>query len=242
VKPETTNRDIATLKACLNKAVEWGVVPENPIARVKLARVDKSTPIRVLSLQEEQQLRDALRSRDADLRVNRESANEWRDKRGYPLQRRFGHFADHLEPIVLLALNTGMRRGELLHLRWDDLDNNALTVRGSGSKNQQTRVIPLNGEAGEVLRFWTSDSDWIFPGKLESALTTIKRSWTGLRDRANLPDVRFHDLRHTFATRLLQRGVDIKTVSSLLGHQDIAVTARYLHATDDSKRKAVELL
>ena len=103
-------------------------------------------------------------------------------------------------------------------------------------------AIPLNEEAAQILGKWDNDSEWVFPGAAESPLTTIKRSWAKIRKDANLPSLRFHDLRHTFATRLLQRGADIKTVSTLLGHKEIAVTARYLHATDESKRKAVELL
>jgi integrase len=135
-----------------------------------------------------------------------------------------------------------MRRGEILNLKWSDIKNGSLTVRGEEAKNSQTRVIPLNEEARKVLRDWKSDNVWIFPGSEESPLTTIKRSWAKVRKDAKLPTLRFHDLRHTFATRLLQRGADIKTVSVLLGHRDIAVTARYLHATDESKRNAVDLL
>ena len=135
-----------------------------------------------------------------------------------------------------------MRRGEILNLRWADIKQGNLTVRGEGSKNAQSRVIPLNEEARRILDQWHSDSEWVFPGAGESPLTTIKRSWSKIRKDAKLPAIRFHDLRHTFATRLLQRGADIKTVSTLLGHQDIAVTARYLHATDESKKKAVDLL
>lgn len=176
------------------------------------------------------------------MREKRQSANEWRERRLYDLHEDYGGYVDHLEPIVLLALNTGMRRGEILNLKWSDFNHGQLTVRGAGTKNQQSRVVPLNAEAKAVLNTWESGSEWIFPGKEESPITTIKRSWEGIRAKATLPNLRFHDLRHTFATRLLQRGADIKTVSALLGHQDIAVTARYLHATDESKRNAVELL
>jgi site-specific recombinase XerD len=100
----------------------------------------------------------------------------------------------------------------------------------------------MNAETKKILERWSSNSEWVFPGPNESPLTTVKRSWGSIKESAKLPALRFHDLRHTFATRILQRGADIKTVSELLGHADIATTTKYLHATDESKKKAVELL
>jgi integrase len=242
-QPSTTNRDLTALKACLAKAVEWKVIDRHPLADLKPRKTDKEVPIRVISEPEEAALRKALRARDARLREARTRANAWRGERGYELFSLHGAFADHLEPVVLLALATGMRRGEILTLRTEDVKDGSVTVRGTVSKSQQSRVIPLNSEAKRVLGEWNPAGEFVFPGTDdEAALTTIKKSWTALRKAAGLPSVRFHDLRHTFATRLLQRGVDIRTVSSLLGHQDIAITARYLHATDESKRRAVELL
>ena len=238
----TTNRDLGALRAVLNTAVEWGVIDNNPIAGIKQRRTDQSPPIRTISEEEEGRLRRALRARDAQYRKKRGNANIWRKQRRYDLHPEHGEYVDHLEPVVLLALNTGMRRGEILHLRWSDIKQDNITVRGEGSKNEQSRMIPLNEEVQSILESWHNNSEWVFPGTGESPLTTIKRSWANIRKEAQLPTVRFHDLRHTFATRLLQRGADIKTVSVLLGHQDIAVTARYLHATDESKRKAVDLL
>jgi integrase len=242
-QPSTTNRDLTALKACLAKAVEWGVIARHPLADLKPRKTDKEVPIRVISEAEEAALRKALRKRDAALREARTRANAWRGERGYELFPAHGPFADHLEPVVLLALATGMRRGEILTLRTEDVKAGGVTVRGTVTKSQQSRVIPLNADAQRVLRDWSPQGEWVFPGTDdEAALTTIKKSWMGLRKAAGLPSVRFHDLRHTFATRLLQRGADIRTVSSLLGHQDIAITARYLHATDESKRRAVDLL
>jgi integrase len=240
--PATTNRDLAALRAAMNKAVEWGVIDANPISGVQQRKTDRSAPIRTISQVEEERLRAALRSRDKKYREQRSSANEWRDARGYELYPVHTEYVDHLEPVVLLALNTGMRRGEILGLRWSDIQNGAVTVRGAGAKSQQSRIIPLNDESRRVLEKWSSEDEWIFPGVGESPITTIKRSWAAVRQLSGLPNLRFHDLRHTFATRLLQKGADIKTVSVLLGHSDITVTAKYLHATDDSKRKAVDLL
>lgn len=242
IKPATTNRDLAALRACLNKAVEWGVLDQSPLSGLKLRVTDRSAPIRTLSEVEALALRAALRKRDATIRAKRESGNDWRLQRGRDLYPDHGFFVDHLEPIVLLALNTGLRRGEILGLRWSDYRRGSLHVRGAGTKNQQSRVIPLNAEAKEVLMKWGSTGDWVFGGEDENPLTTIKRSWTSVRKLAGLPQLRFHDLRHTFATKLLRNGVDIRTVQELLGHSQIEVTARYLHSDESAKRAAVELL
>jgi integrase len=240
--PNTTNRQIAALRACLSKAVEWRVIDKHPLSDLKPSRVDKSQKPRTISKEEEARLRTALRARDRTVRKQRMSANYWREERGYDPKAEFGMYVDYLEPIVLLALNTGMRRGEILQLKWTDVAGDRIVVRGGTTKSSQTREIPLNTEAKAIFRDWQTESEWVFPGSNEKPLTTIKRSWGGIRKAANLPDLRFHDLRHTFATRVLQRGADIKTVSVLLGHADISTTTKYLHATEESKRMAVELL
>ena len=238
----TTNRKIASLKACLSKAVEWAVIDSHPLQELKLSKVDRSAPIRLITDDEEKRLRKALRKRDKEKRKGRISANQWRKDRNHPILREFGTYVDHLEPVILLALNTGMRRGELLNLRWADVNTNQLIVQGGIAKSSQSRIIPLNLEARQILREWNSDCEWVFPGSDESPLTTIQKSWSAIRKAAKTPQLRFHDLRHTFATRILEKGAHIKTVKELLGHADIATTARYLHATDENKRIAVDLL
>jgi integrase len=238
----TTNRDITALRGCLSKALEWGVIDAHPLRGLKASKLDKSAPIRLIAEEQEKDLRKALRERDAEIRKKRASANKWRTDRAKDPYPNFGEYVDHVEPMILLALNTGMRRGEILKLRWGDVDSDQIVVQGDTAKNKQSRVIPLNMEAKKVFSRWDSTGQYVFPGNGESPITTIKRSWATIRKAANLPALRFHDLRHTFATRLLQNGADIRTVSSLLGHTDISITARYLHATDETKKKAVELL
>lgn len=240
--PSTTNRQIAALRACLSKALEWGVISKHPLASLKQSRIDRNMTIRVITHAQEESLRKALRARDKNVRKKRLSANTWRAQRNRAIKSRHAEYVDHLEPIVLIALNTGMRRGEILRLEWRDIHSKYLVVRGANAKSGQTRDIPLNAEAQNIFAKWRSDSDFVFPGGDNAPLNSIKRSWTGIRKAPELANVRFHDLRHTFATRLLQRGADIKTVSTLLGHADIATTAKYLHATDDSKVAAVNLL
>ena len=123
--------------------------------------------MRYLSPDEEKRLRAALEARDAGRNKKREAANRWRRERGYaewPADN-----PDHLTPIVLLALNTGLRKGEIFDLQWSDVDlaGALLTVRGEGAKSGQTRHVPLNTEAVDVLTAWqaaTSADGYVFPG------------------------------------------------------------------------------
>lgn len=106
--------------------------------------------MRYLNAAEEVALREALSRREGTLREARTHFNEWRAARGKPcLPPRGEPYADHLQPIVLVAMNAGLRRSELFHLRWEDIDFEAkwLTVQGVSAKNGQTRRIPLNTEA-----------------------------------------------------------------------------------------------
>ena len=104
----TTNRNVSALKACLSKAVEWKLLPAHPLRDVKLSREDRNAIVRFLSPDEEQALRAQLTKRDTDRRTERASANEWRRARGYALLPDIGVYCDHVTPITLLAMNTGM--------------------------------------------------------------------------------------------------------------------------------------
>lgn len=157
ILPNTLNRDIAPLKTALNRAVEWGFLRENPLSRLKAARIDRTPVVRYLSAIEEKSLRDALMVREHRLKLARASGNRWRLARGYNLKSELTerYFADYLTPMVLLSLNTGIRRGELVALTWADIDlvQRTLTVRGNAAKSGQTRIVPLNDEACNVLGF-----------------------------------------------------------------------------------------
>ena len=160
-------------------------------------------------------------------------------------------FADHLKPLALLALNTGMRRGELFNLKWSDVDMEKpeLEVRGeedddgTGSKSGQTRTIPLTREGLEVLRDWQSTTGaadgLVFPAEDGGRMTDIKTAWGGLLRAAGIKGFRFHDLRHTFASWLVMRGTDLYTVRDLLGHASIQMTERYAHLAPEHRAAAV---
>jgi integrase len=164
------------------------------------------------------------------------------------LPQRDGELLDHLKPMVLLALNTGMRRGELFSLRWADVDLHAkmITVRASSAKSGQTRRIPLSPEAITILTAWHKRQEGhhglVFPGMSGDRLTNINKSWGALIKAAKIDGFNFHDLRHSFASKLVQVGIDLNTVRTLLGHSEIATTLIYAHLAPDNLRAAVEKL
>lgn len=251
VKPATVNRELVTLKAALSKAVEWGLLEAHPLAKVKPSKVDHVGRVRFLDASEEQRLRDTLDAREERHRQDRDRANAWRDQRGYALlpDLRAVPFVDHLKPLVLLSLNTGLRRGELFNLERQhvDLERALLTVAGDteGNKTAKARHVPLNREARAVLWDWITHRQPIgllFPGRKGARLDNISNAWERLRRSAKLDDFRWHDLRHTFASKLVMAGVDLNAVRELLGHASLDMTLRYAHLAPEHKAAAVAKL
>jgi integrase len=246
--PGTVNRYLSALKAAYNRAIGWGVVTSNPVTPIKPFREDIRGKVRYLSTAEEKRLREALAKRQDTKQARRESANRWRRERGREALPAHEHYSDHLAPIVLLAMNTGMRRGELFNLAWQDVDlrRRLLTVAGQTAKSGLTRHIPLNAEAQDVLKQWKAQqadlSGYVFPGRNGGRLDNIKKGWDALLTEAKIAGFRFHDLRHHFASRLVMAGVDLNTVRELLGHSDITMTLRYAHLAPEHKADAVAKL
>lgn len=249
VSRATINRDVQALRAALSRAVEWGSLSANLLGRVKHIPEDENAVIRYLSREEEQRLRKVLGERDEARRAGRESANAWRRERGYEPWADYGTYTDYLTPFVLVALNTGLRRGELLQLQWRDLDltRKVLTVRGDGAKTGQTRHVPLNTEIVGVLKNWqpaVTEAAWfVFSSSgATTPLTEARKAWGAAIAKARVHSFRFHDLRHTFASKLVMAGVDLNTVRELLGHRKISMTLRYAHLAPQHKADAVERL
>lgn len=250
-KAVTVNRDLQRLRALVSKAVEWKVIEVHPFAGVKPLRVDKRGRVRYLTPAEETSLRDALIRRETSLREARVRFNAWRTQRGLkPLPERTAEFVDHVRPLTLLALNTGLRRGELLKLNWADVDLGAkqLTIRGHNAKSAQTRNVPLNVEAHHVLTVWkelhpaAGSEACVFGRSGGESMTRIDNAWDTVTELARLENFRFHDCRHHFASRLVMAGVPLNTVRDLLGHASIDMTMKYAHLAPDTLAQAVEKL
>jgi integrase len=249
MKPSSVNRDIQRLSSVLSRAVEWGVLDRHPFKGLKPMKADKTGRVRFLSTEEEKSLRGALDKREDQLRKARMRFNIWRIARGKkPLPKREGLNLDHLRPLVLLALNTGLRRGELLGLTWAAVDfaSKMLTVTAATAKSGHTRRVPLNSEAVAVLEAWherlrkPGAASVVFPGPDGKRMRHIYTSWTSLMKIAGLQNFRLHDCRHHFASKLVQAGIDLYTVKELLGHSEIAMTERYSHLKPENLRAAVE--
>ncbi|QXE92451.1 site-specific integrase [Geomonas subterranea] len=249
-KPSTVNRDISCLYSALSRAVEWGVISIHPLEKLKPIKTDSNGAIRYLSEDERTRLITALNEREAGLRAKRLTANKWRLERKlapYP-EIRTDDFADYLKPMVLVTLNTGLRRGELFSLRWEDVnfDVDSLTVHGVVAKNKTTRHIPLNETAKTTLKRWKEQTGkttgFVFGNKKGERFDNIYSSWDSLVKYAAINNFRWHDMRHDFASKLVMAGVPLNTVRELLGHSDIRMTLRYAHLAQDHKADAVRKL
>jgi len=152
--------------------------------------------------------------------------------------------AEHLKPIVTVALNTGMRKEEILNLRWEDLNFRSRIIYILDTKNNERREIPMNDIVYETLLAVRkiSDSPWVFCKKNGERYGNVRKAFEGARKRAGIVDFRFHDLRHTFASYLVMAGVDLKTVQELLGHKSFEMTLRYAHLSPEHKKAALDIL
>ncbi len=248
-KPSTANRKMGTISGVFSRAVDWGYLESSPLDKVKALKVDAKGRIRYLSQDETKALKNALDRREERMRTERTSANQWRSERKLKLlpDLHTVAFTDHLKPMVVLTLNTGLRRGELFNLRWQDVNLQAknITVAAEGSKTAESRHIPLNTAALAALKEWKKQGNgtgYTFPGQDGERMTDVKTAWLELLKNAGIEDFRWHDLRHDFASRLVMAGVPLNTVRELLGHSDIKMTLRYAHLAPESKAAAVELI
>lgn len=243
VTKATAYRDMATLRAALSMAVEWKLLDRNPLLGMRQRGVESRKIVRFLSPAEDTRLRQALGSRDRKLIQGRANSNAVRSARRGPTlpELPLDGFGDHLTPVVLLAMNTGLRRGELLSLQWFDVDLEAkmLTVQAHNAKSGRQRHVPLNTEALSVLTKWGRQAGG--PGRVFEP-QDIKKGWGALLAEARITNFRFHDLRHDFASKLVRKGVDLNTTPELLGHADIKMTLRYAHLAPDGLAAAVAKL
>jgi integrase len=210
----TANRYLALLGKMLNLAIDWGILNENPAAKVKFFSEKGNLREKILTANEEAALLDCC--------------------------------PHHLLPVVLTALHTGMKKGEILRLTWNQLDFSKRIIRVEKTKSGKPRLVPINSFLFAVLmkqRHESGTSEYVFPNsKTGEPLLDVKRSFHSAAKRASIRGLRFHDLRHTFASRLVEAGVDLITVKELLGHHSVKVTERYTHSNAQQKDLAVECL
>lgn len=214
IAQSSVNRNLALLKTMFNLAIDWGYCKENPVLKVKFFSEKDNIKERILSRHEEQKLLESC--------------------------------SEHLKPIVLTALHTGMRKGEILNLSWPKVDLKKRVIRVEKTKSGKIRLIPINASLFKelaLLRVLNAKSDYLFLNPMTGQpMQDIKTAFRGAVRRSGIEGLRFHDLRHTFASRLIESGVDIVTVQNLLGHYSVVVTQRYTHSSAEQKRKAVENL
>ena len=212
--PGGANRVMDVLSAILNEAVRRGSIPHNPAKRI--SRNPKRKMTRFLSDEERMRLLDAL--------------------------DQVGDFHKDHADVIRLLLFTGCRRGEILHLRWDEVQGDRLNLADSkvgprtvwlGSAAKEL-IESRRAAAEEVRSLGDRPSPFVFPHRRKPGVSRggLDHFWRGFRKKVGLMDFRLHDLRHSFATEAVRRGAPLPEVSKLLGHSSVAMTMRYTHVSN----------
>ena len=213
IKPSTVNRCLAVLRRMFSLSVEWGYLKEGHRPKFKLFSEKDNRKERILNQDEEVRL--------------------------------FQASAPHLRQVLSIALHTGMRLGEILSLTWAQVDLKKGLIRVERTKSGLNRLIPINSALYEDLKAIRGQINGAFlfrNAKAEKPLGSVKTAFKASCRRAGIAGLRFHDLRHTFASRLVERGADLITVKELLGHSSVKITERYTHSQSEQKKSAVALL
>src|ERR1044072_3885636 len=213
-KPASVNRELAILSGIFRMAVDYDEIPQNPCRKVQLLP-ENNQRTRHLSFDEEHRL--------------------------------FAEMTDeYLQPLVTVAVYAGPRRGELLKLRWANVDFDLNTITFKETKTNKARSVPMEPivrTALMELRETACEAEYVFGNPdTGTRYTDVKKSFSAACRNAGITDFRFHDLRHTFGTRLADAGVDVVKIKELMGHASIVTTMRYIHATDQGKRGAIVVL
>ncbi|MEN3333084.1 MAG: hypothetical protein V7641_2449 [Blastocatellia bacterium] len=215
--PASVDRELQLLSRIFSLAAERGLIPTNPCKEVKLSGVGRIMT-RYLAPEEEDRLLAVLAS-----------------PRREPLRN-----------ILLIGLHTGLRRTEILtlHKSQIDLARNTIELQAHQTKGKKFRAVPISETLRPLLvELCTnvSTSGYLFENpKTGKPITDIKNGWASALRDAGIAHIRFHDIRHTFGTRAVDGGAPLGAVKEVMSHADIRTTMRYVHATDEGKRKAVE--
>ncbi len=216
-KPASVNRYMALVKYIFNLAERWEVIDKSPARHVSSIR-DNNKKERYLSADETERLfKELMKSRSQVV-------------------------PDIIEFLIL----TGARRSEVVNLPWSELDleKGLWTLPPERNKAKTEKVIPLSKAAIKLLeRRRDSGSEYVFPNpKTGEPLKHFHNTWDRIRKKAGIPDVRIHDLRHNFASLLINAGRSLYEVQKLLGHSQLATTQRYAHLTQNTLRDATEVV
>ncbi len=213
-KPSTVNRLTGCLKHMINKGVQWEMASEEALKLVRMVKPLEENNRRLRFLTIEE------------------------------CQTLIDCCADHLKPIVTVALHTGMRRGEILGLKWKQVDLNHGFILLDTTKNGERKEIPIDDTLQEMFSEMphSIESIHVFTDRDGNPYKSIKHSFSTALRKAGIHDFRFHDCRHTFASHLVMAGVDLVSVKDLLGHKSLTMTLRYAHLASGHKRKAVNTL
>lgn len=218
-KPQSWNRYLSSLSCVLQYcANDWEWMETNPARRV---RREKEAPGRIRFLSTEE--------REALLAACKQSTSK------------------NLYPLVLLALSTGMRRGEVRNLTWDQIDLNKGVILLSQTKNGDRRRVPVSKLALETLREHSKvrriDTNLIFPGETGKARHkpfALDKYWYKAMSEAGIMNFRFHDLRHSCASYLAMNGASLLQISEILGHRTVQMVKRYSHFADSEIADVLE--
>ena len=208
----TINRYKAAISVVFTYACREYDLPENPVSQIP-SLPENNERIRFLSEAERTRLFSSCR------------ASQW----------------DKLYLLVLLAITTGARKGELTKLRWNDIDFDRRTAYVATTKNGQPKVLPLTDSViRELQLFDTKDNSLIFASKIkEEVAYCFTKPWKKALENAEIEDFRFHDLRHSCASYLAQSGASLLEIADVLGHKQISVTKRYAHLCIEHKSSLI---
>lgn len=213
--PGTCNRYLVSLShACKVAVSKWRWLDENPCKHIdKLEEPDGI--VRILSDDERARLLEACRANENPC----------------------------LYPIVVLALATGARQGEILHLTWADIDFPGRRILFKQTKNRKPKVVPLGDHAHDVLsehaKVRRIDTDLVFPGRKPDLPASFRTAWENALAAAKVQNFRFHDLRHSAASYLAMNGATLGEIAEILGHRTLEMVKRYSHFTEQHTAKVV---
>jgi integrase len=206
------NRYLACIKTIFNIGIKNELIKTTPMKAVKMMKEDNHK-IRYLTADEEARL--------------------------------FKELPEHLKPIVICALQTGLRKSNILQLRWElvDLEFRFIEVLAQQNKGHKIIKIPISDKLLEILESLPRNSEYVFANPdTGKPYRDISEGFKNACDRANIENFRFHDLRHTVATRLVEKGIDLRVVQEIMAHSTIVTTQRYMHPTPKRKLEAISVL